>query len=232
MLPMTYETFFKLANFKEILYAITLSSTFAGYWFIKALIINTIIIYVVFKKRKLLPFSIISITIYLLLSYNNIYSFIELPISVYPSFYYNLAYFVVGIFYATVEQKVTSCNIKTTYCVLSCFILIICSFIPFLYPICNLLIPFTLILTANYLFHNNKSYYKLRVMSILFYVLQFLAIHLYNKFIGKFDIDITHNLLGNSLIKFSLITLILFLISHLIIKLEKNKKFSYLKYLH
>jgi peptidoglycan/LPS O-acetylase OafA/YrhL len=51
MLPVTYFRFYSVATWKETVFAIFLSCCFNGYWFIKALIINTTILFLVAEPR-------------------------------------------------------------------------------------------------------------------------------------------------------------------------------------
>ena len=65
MLPYSIPNSFMKANFKELLFVVPFGCAFKGYWFIKALIINTVILYLCRGKRALGICTIIALIIYL-----------------------------------------------------------------------------------------------------------------------------------------------------------------------
>ena len=64
MLPYSIPNFFMKATFKELLFVIPFGCAFWGYWFIKALIINTAILYFCRGRKSLIICTIISLMVY------------------------------------------------------------------------------------------------------------------------------------------------------------------------
>lgn len=234
MLPMTYFQFFSVATIKEIIYAILLTCTFNGYWFFKALIINTIILYICRNKNTLLVASFLFFFIYIFWSYNYIFKYCEISISPYYSFYYHTFYFFIGALIARYQPFIHSPKITVL------FILyigtIILSLNSLLFPICRLIFPFTLIILFKKLANNIKkqNLLQMRSLSILLYTTQFMIIWLYNN-LCNYCLDSTSDIylfLQHSITRFIVVLSIALGISLLILKLEKKPTLSFLQKLH
>ena len=117
MLPMTYFRFFSIATIKETIYAILLTCTFNGYWFFKALIINTIILYICRNKKTLIASSILFFLIYIYWAYNYIFNYCSITISPYYSFYFHTFYFYIGALIARYQESI-HCPQKTVLLIL------------------------------------------------------------------------------------------------------------------
>ena len=236
MLPMTYCTFFSVATLKEIVFALFFSCTFNGYWFIKALIINTCIFYLCRNGRTLIICSIISLIVYLFFSYNYIYSFIDFPYHPYYSFYYHLAYYSVGVLFARYGDNFLR-NRKNGLLIITLWmlLLVLCYFSDFINPIYRLFSIPLLFIFFYQLDLKPRSYYKtMRDMSIILYMIQFVLIWLYN---GSCELWLKHDsvfyiVLQHSITRFLVVTMISISIAWLILKYEKYPKFSFLHYLH
>lgn len=142
MLPMSLSTFFSIANIKEIIFAVVLQSTFGGYWFIKALIINTVLLFICRNGIRFYVFSFLSISIYLFLAYNYKYHYIELPFSPYFSFFYQTVYFALGAILVKLmknKRLYIGIDIKLFFSIL---LLLCISFLKIGDPIARFLYPF------------------------------------------------------------------------------------------
>ena len=108
MLPMTYIRFFSIATLKETIFAILFSCCVNGYGFIKALIINTVILYFCRREKALICLTIVATMINLYCSYNYIYKYNSLFLDIHPyySFYYHTAYFCCGALFARYQEKI------------------------------------------------------------------------------------------------------------------------------
>ncbi len=234
MLPMTYHTFFKLATIKEIIYAFLFTCSFSGYWFFKALIVNTIILYFFRGEKKLTLISIIALIIHLFWFYNYKYAFISLAISPYYSFYYHTIYFSVGALLAHYYKKSTI--LPNTFLFLGLIITYIIALnfpsIDFIYKLLFPLFIIILFIRFNPIY---KPIYKyMRNISILLYVTHFILIWGY-KLICIYYLNPTSNtytILQYSVIRFIIVISIALGISIIILKLEKKPALSFLKKLH
>ena len=232
MLPMTYLTFFKIANWKEILYAFVFNSTFSGYWFIKSLIINTLILFFCDTKKKLWICFFISLPVYLFFSYNKNFGFISLPFSAYPCFYYNTAYFVIGSLLASYQVRNLYEMADNKFISYGGIVLVaLLAFTPF-NPFCKLIIPILLVIWGIGIKSKSPVFRSLRTMSILLFVMQFFLIWVYNKIIcgSLLQNESLVSFLSSSIIRYFIILTTMLLISLAIIRLEK--KYPILKYLH
>lgn len=235
MLPMTYFKFFSVANFKETIFAIFMSCTFNGYWFIKALIINTCIFYFCRNGNKLVICTIISWFLYLFFSYNYIYHFIDFPYHPYYSFYYNMAFYSVGVLFARYGQNILSKNVQITLIFILWFVLFLLGFMKYFNPLYKLLsIPLIFLLFYHWNLNPKPLYKTLRDMSIILYMVHFALIWLYD---GVCKISMNQestlfNVMQLSIIRFIIISLMAIIIALLIIKNENKPRLSFLKYLH
>lgn len=234
MLPMTYFRFFSVATIKETIYAILLTCTFNGYWFFKALIINTIILYLCRNKKSLIVSSILFFLIYIYWAYNYIFSYCSIPISPYYSFYYHTFYFYIGALIARYQSSIHCPKISI---LLILYIgTTILSYNLLLYPICRIIIPILLILLFKQLANtlSKQVLLKMRALSILLYVSQFIIIWLYNGFSNKYfeSGSEIYLFLQYSITRFTIVFIIGLGISLLIIKLEQKRSLSFLKMLH
>lgn len=235
MLPMTYFKFFSVATLKETIFAIFLSCTFNGYWFIKALIINTCIFYIFRNGKALITCTIVSWIIYLFFSYNYVYHFIDFPYHPYYSFYYHLAYYSIGVLFAKYGDDLLSKKINNFILIIIWLFLFILCYIFSFNPLYRLLsIPILFILFYQLDLKPEPYYKTMRDMSIILYMVQFLLIWLYD---GACKILLQTNstsylILQHSIIRFIIVTLISIFIAWLILKYEKFPRLSFLHYLH
>ncbi len=233
MTPMTYYKFYSVATFKETVFAIFLSCCFNGYWFIKALIINTTILYL-FRKHLLACF-FLAMIIFLYCSYNNIYNFNPFLNSIHPyySFYYHLAYFCWGALFARFKgiidfTKWNSCLLITIW-----LALLITSQYFRIEPIYRLIsFPLLFPIFYNLRISPTPIYKKMRDTSIILYMIQFLLIWLYN---GGCELYLESStslfrILQFSPVRFLTILSIALFFAWLILRNEN--KYQWLKFLH
>lgn len=237
MLPMTYIKFFSVATIKETVFAIFLSCTFNGYWFIKALIINTCIFYLCRDGKALILCTFISYFIYLFFSYNYIYHFIDFPYHPYYSFYYHLAYYSAGVLFARYGESILRNNINHLLILAIWILLFLASlfFYEVLDPIYRLFsIPLLFILFYQLDLQPRPYYKTMRDMSIILYMVQFVLIWLYN---GACDLwlqsdSMSYAVLQYSITRFIVVTMVAIVIAWLILRYEKYPKCDFLHYLH
>lgn len=225
MLPMTYFKFFSVATIKETIFAIFFSCTFNGYWFIKALFINTCIFYFCRNGKALLFCSIISWIIYLFFSYNYVLHIIDFPYHPYYSFYYNLAYYSVGVLFAKYGDLLLSKNTNNLLLILSFVLVFFLGFQELFNPLYRFLsIPLLFILFYQMELESKPYYKTMRQMSIILYMIHFFLIWIY-------DI-IAINIEQCSIIKFLVVSFVAISVSLLIIRNGNKPGFSWLKYLY
>lgn len=236
MLPMTYFKFFSVATIKETIFAIFFSCTFNGYWFIKALIINTCIFYICRDGKAFIICAFVSLLIYLFFSYNYVYHFIDFPYHPYYSFYYHLAYYSVGVLFARYGECILRNHVNSLLIVVIWMLLLAsCFFFDFTDPIYRLLSIPLLFIFFYQLDLKPKPYYKtMRDMSIILYMVQFVLIWLYN---GACDLwlqpdSMNYAVLQYSITRFLVVTMVSILIAWLILRYEKYPKCGFLYYLH
>ncbi len=233
MIPMTYFKFYSVATPKETLFAIFLSCCFNGYWFIKALIINTTILY--FFRKHLISCFIIAILIYLYCAYNYVYGFNPFLKNIQPyySFYYHIAYFCWGAIFAKYRDTINFSKWNSQILIFCWLMMLVTtSFFnteplyrffsfPLLFPVF-----FNLSITP-------KPYHKtMRDLSIILYMVQFLLIWLYN---GACDLyletgSILFQIVHFSIVRFAIVLSIALCVALLIIR--KESKYQWLKFLH
>lgn len=235
MLPMTFDVFFSIATTKEVVFAALLKSTFNGYWFIKALIINTFILYLFRMRKSMIIITILSILIYLYcaFAYEHLFESPIVKYSPYYSFYYHLAFFAIGGLLARYGKKSFLFTVPVKKLVLLLILLLPISLVPYCGSIVRLLYPVILIpIFARITINNKVLCKKLRVMSILYYTTHFMIIWLYGICVTNFisEESSLYPLLSFSSICFISTWLFATLFSLLIIRLEK--KYPILNYLH
>lgn len=238
MLPMTYYRFFSVATWKEIIYAVFMSSCFNGYWFIKALLINIAIIYLFRKNLSFIICCIIAFCIYMFCAYNYIYHFIPKIEALHPyySFYYHTAYCCCGALFVRFHQQIHFEKWPISILLaLFCCLYILSSYnivTPF-FRLISFVLIFPVFYQLNMSFCSN-SIKRLRDMSIILYMTQFIIIWIYdgicNMWIMPFHTP--YKFLQLSIIRFFIVLIVTVLIAHTILTLERNKHLSYLQYLH
>lgn len=232
MLPMSLITFFSIANIKEIIFAAVMQSTFGGYWFIKALIINTVLLFICRNGIRFYVFSFLGISVYLVLAYNYKYHYLELPFSPYFSFFYQAVYFALGAILVKLmknKRLYIGIDIKLVFAIL---LLLFISLFKIGDPIARFLYPFFLVPAFTIKMNANVlSCKKMRLASIIMYMTQFVFIWLYGLLLSA-QIDNSNNLFSYSITKFLIVTSLTLVVSYIIYKGEKTTYFNFFKYLH
>lgn len=233
MLPMSYARFWETATLKESIYALFFSCSFNGYWFFKTLIINTILLYLFRKGKALTMLSIFGLLIYLFWAYNYQYHYVKWSISPYYSFFYHIFAFCIGALYAKKQWLSTSTVPALIILFIACTILAsIKDFNPvgrILYPI--ILLP--LFSRLSFTSITTETCRKFRQYSILFYVMQFVLIWIYDLACSNYLFEYSSlSFLNFSVVRFGLITTTLFMFSRLFLYLEESKNIAYLKLMH
>ena len=241
VLPMTYMRFYSIASLKEIVFAWCLTQTAQGYWFIKALLYNTILFYYCRKNIPLIILSLTGFVLYVYLAYNYIYRFDSFALELHPyyTFFYNIAYFSIGVWLAKYPAITEKCKGNMMVVLLSLWILLYVASCQdkLVAPICKLM-SFPLLFPVFYhlsLGQGNPSLCKtLRSMSIILYMSQFVLIWIYD-LVCNFIISPNSDafvVLQLSVTRFFIILTCCVIIAVLILKNENKKHLSFLKYLH
>lgn len=235
MFPMTWYRWWSIATLKETVYAVFLSCTLNGYWFIKALIINTVILYLCRDRRAMILLLEVSFAVYLLFAYNFIFHYLPIDFSPYYSFYYHTSYFCVGAIMARYYDRLHFKNLSLRLLVgLWVLLFVLVSFLPVdpLYRVFSILLLFPVFERMDLKF--NERLKTIRSMSIILYMVQFVLIWLYdgacNKWLGSDSIQ--YSVLQFSVVRFLVVLSIAMAVALVILKLEKRPKMGFLKYLH
>lgn len=224
MFPYSYIHVLSYANFNQLLYLAVIGCAFLGYWFIKALIVNTAIVFFFRGRKALVIAAVFSSLVYLFFGFDYIYGALGQMLHPYYSFYYHTYAFAFGALIARYQQRLPP-FLQNTKNLIMAFVLILgASYVGGFRVVSKLLYPIVLLLLAlQYKGSISRdSSKKLRIMSILYYVMQFILIFGYNALFES----------SNSIVRFLVILLALTLFSEIIIRLEKYPRFSFLKYLH
>lgn len=230
-LPMTWNVFFShLTNWKECIAAFVFP--IRGLWFINALIINKIILYLF--RNHLKGLSIISLIVFILFSlgYTPLLNEFSHPYHPYFNFYFHTFFCCIGALFAK-YQRLTSFRID----ILSLLLIAI-----FLWHIYNydyaviawrIVCPFFFMSTFIRIINTPKEPTKplflfIRKVSILFYFLHFNFLWIYKNILNLNEFSI----FSFSIIRYVIILILCFLTSIVILKLEKIKFLNFLKYSH
>lgn len=232
-LPMTWDIFFShITNWKECVAAFLFVFPVRGLWFINALIINKIILYLF--RNHLKSLSIISLIVFILFSlgYTPLLNGFSHPYHPYFNFYFHTFFCCIGALFAK-YQRLLSFRID----ILAIFLIVI-----FLWHLYNydyaviawrIICPFFFMSTFLRICYTPKETIKplflyMRKVSILFYFLHFNFLWLYNSILNLNDISI----FSFSIIRYVVILVCCFFTSIVILKIEKIRFFSFLKYSH
>lgn len=224
MLPYSIPNFFMKANIKEILFVVPFSCAFGGYWFIKALIINTVILYICRGRNSLIICTIISLMIYLWGGYDYMYGTLAHKLHPYYTFYHHTIAFSIGALMTRYQRFVPK---NKSVLVIVVFLIFVASFIPDIRVLSKIVYPFFLISIFLTVKNGNiDACKKMRGLSILYYTMHFILIFLYNYLFQGNEI------FSNSIIRYIIIVMLITIISLIILYLEQKTYFSFLKYLH
>lgn len=228
MLPITWVKWFSIATMKETIAAIIFHCTFSGYWFIKALIINTFIIYFCFKSRKFTYIcSILFFIYYIVTAYNYIFHFIRISYSPYYHFGYHVIPCIIGMLAA---QKGTF-NILQLSPKLNPVLLLLAAIlvikIDLFEPIFRILGAYLVCASiGNITMPEHLPYKFMRNASTIIYMLQFALIFIYSKF------EYLHPSLEHSIARTIIVSVVIIAISIITVYLSKTEYGKKLEYLY
>lgn len=235
MIPMTWFKWWSIATFKETVYALFLSCTLNGYWFIKALIINTALLFLCRGRRTMPLLSAVSFAIYLLFAFNYIFHYLPLDLSPYYSFYYHTSYFCVGAIMARYYDDIRLFRLSSwTLLGLWIILFVLVSFLPIdpLYRFFSIMLIFPVFERMD--LGCGEKLKTMRNMSIILYMVQFVLIWLYDGACDRWldSESIQYSVLQFSVVRFLVVLSIAIAVAWVILELEKRPKLSFLKYLH
>lgn len=224
--PMAYDTFFSIANWKEMIFCLLFTDPIRGLWFIKALIINKIIL--CSFRNHLRALSIVSLLIFVVFSlgYTPLFGEFSNPFHPYFNFYFHTFFCCIGALFAKYEwvQKMRLDMLGGAM-----LILFIWRIFDYDYAVIafRAVCPFFLI-NLSMRMSEPKDIYKPTIMfmrqtSILVYFLHFNLLWLMQCFAVCQE---------NSISRFAVALVGSITISAIILHAEKIKCFGWLKYSH
>lgn len=225
-IPMTYDTFWRIANWKEVVFGHLFCDPIRGIWFIKALIINKIILFLFRNHIKHL--TIISLLLFIIFSlgYTPLLNNFANPLHPYFNFYFHLGFCCIGALFAKYEAIAKSRLDILSLLVVNVFIWHIFNndYAVILWRIICPIFFINLFMKIGEPADSIKPLVLvMRKMSILLYFLHF------NILWGLTKFDFFQD---NSIIRFSITLVICIIISYSVLCLEKNKYLNFLKYSH
>lgn len=224
MLPFSISDFYNKATVKEILFAIPFSCAFRGYWFLKALIINMLIVYWAWNKNLLLIVAGLFAFCYLFFGYDYVYGSVSDTLHPYFSFYHHTYFFAIGAIVAKYRHFLPwFLNSKAFLYV--CFVIVfLLSFVEWLRVLSVFCYPLILLLIVL----NTKVNIPIpiakqaRMQSILYYAMHFGLIKIYSIICPD----------SNSFLRFGIVITVCILLSTLLLRLETVRGFGFVKYMH
>lgn len=221
MLPMTYFKFFSVATLKETIFAIFFSCCFNGYWFIKALLINTVIVFYFRRKNSLVICTIIAAALYFYCSFNYIFHYNSYIVSLRPyySFFYHLLPFCLGAWLAKIrDYKIPN----IAFILMWIMALLLCHYkwMDPVYRIVSVLFIFPVFARMRIEHLSPSTLKNLRYTSTILYMVQFFLIWIYD---GA-------GISQLSLVRFVVVLSLALLFSYLII--YSSSRHKWLRYLY
>ena len=229
--PMTYDSFYSIASWKEILYALAFTDPIRGLWFIKALIINKMLIFLF--RNDFMELMVISLICFIVFSlgYTEQFGGFSHLLHPYFNFYFHTFFCCIGVLFAKIEDinrfRIDYCALLLAFAFLMTFynpdygiILwrIVC---PFFFMALFIQIGRPVgILKSGFLY--------MRKVSILFYFLHFNFLWIYEKVFYLNEISP----FGISSVRFSIVLMCCIIFSMIILNFEQDRRLSFLKYSH
>lgn len=195
MMPVIWETWWSKANAKETIHAVLFSCTYPTYWYIKALIINFVILYGCFKSKTFRITAIVVFSIYyIVVSYNNLYPTISLPFEAYPNFAFHVLPCFIGM-YAAKRNTFNFFNLNVFASSLLFVALIAFSFFyGFIIPVSKLAGCIILCSIFEQIqWSNSYPYIFLRKSSIILYMSHVGILTMYTSFFENSDSILSHS---------------------------------------
>lgn len=222
--PVTFHHWWKVASLKETLFAILLGCTAMGYWFIKALGVNLLLLYLFRKKTYLIILLFLSLVVYLIFAYNYIFNLFYFPYRPYYSFYYHTAYCCVGAYLARSPQALLFLERNSPFLILGWFLVFVATqFVP-LSPVFRLA-SIVLVFPCFSKLTNGRELKYLRNISTIIYMSQFIVIYYYDCLC-----KVTSPILCSSPIRFFIVSALCLAVASASISLEKRRPiFKYLR---
>ena len=241
MLPMIILKGTYISSIPEAIYTLFLTSAMWGYWFIKALIINTVLFFLFRRKSWLILLTFIAFVVYFYCAYNAIFhyhKFLE-RLQPYYSFYYHMAYFSAGVWYARYSSRVEHLSKQCTITLMSvwCLFYVVSLIFEFewLPPIFRIFSFALLFPSISKVGGANYGLFKtLRSISIILYMVQFVLIWFYDMACQAWLIpdSSAYMLMQHCVTRFVVVLLAAFVIASIIVTLERRAAFRFLRYLH
>ena len=177
----------------------------------------------------------VSFAVYLLFAYNYLFHYLPIDFSPYYSFYYHTSYFCVGAIMARYYDEIRLFRLSSwTLLGLWIILFVLVSFLPIdpLYRFFSIMLVFPVFERMD--LKNNERLKTMRSMSIILYMVQFMLIWLYKGACYKWlqPESMQFAILQFSLVRSIIVTMFALGIAWAIVKLEKEPRLNFLKYLH
>ena len=228
MLPVVYYKWFSIATLKETIAAIFVGCTMGGYWFIKALIVNTVIVYLNIQYKWIRNWCVVLFGIYYVVTaYNYSYHFLSLSFSPYFSFAYHVIPCLIGM-WAAKRDSYNLFNLTRSQNMLIFFILAFATIyvqaVAPIFKIASVILICSIVEQTE--FPSSLPYRRMRQVSILIYMIQFGVIFIYEFYQESLT------LLNHSIVRSIICLLVSVLLSFMILRLSETQRFGNLKYLY
>lgn len=230
-MPMTWDTFISIANWKECIVSFLILDPARGLWFIKALIINKIILFVF--RNHLKSLSMVSLILFILFSlgYTPLLNNFSNTLHSYFNFYFHTFFCCIGALHIKYKQ-ISSIRFN----LLSLFIILIFSWHIYNYDYAiiawRIISPLFLMNVFLHLKEPSEKikpfYIFLRKVSIMFYFLHFNFLWIYNDVMSLNNFTV----LSFSIVRYIVILTCCFITSIIILQIENNRYFKILRYSH
>ena len=220
-LPVNYHRWWKVATLKETIFAFFLGCTAWGYWFIKALGINLILLFLFRKRDSFLSLSILALVVYLVFAFNYIYNYFNFPYHPYNSFYYNTAYCCAGAWLARKPQQLSNLEHNHRALAIGWLLMFAAAWFEPIRPVFRIL-SIVLILPCFTKLTNGHDLKHLRSKSTIIYMSQFIVIYYYNLLFEG-----TASIFSLSPVRFVLVSFVCLVIASFCVTFEN--RFSLLK---
>lgn len=221
--PVNYNLWWKVSTPKETLFALFFGCTARGYWFIKALGVNLLLLYLCRRKGSFSFLCLLALVVYFVFSFNYIFDFFQFPYHPYYSFYYHSAYCCAGAWLARNPESLSKLENNHIALAAGWLLLFAAAWFEPIRPAFRLL-SIILVFPCFSRLTEGTDLKRLRSKSTIIYMSQFIVIYYYDFFSKT-----TASVFSISLVRFVLVSFICLAIASICVASE-NRIFA-LQYL-
>lgn len=177
--PVNYNLWWKVSTPKETLFAIFFGCTAWGYWFIKALGINLLLLYLCRRKGSFSFLCLMALVIYFVFSFNYVFEIFHFPYHPYYSFYYHSAYCCTGACLARNPESLSKLENNHIALAAGWLLMFAAAWFEPIRPAFKLL-SIVLVLPCFSRLSDGRDLKHLRYISTIIYMSQFIVIYYYS----------------------------------------------------